>query len=287
MHAGESTDEAPVVLHRHVAVLLRPGGRIQFGADPATCLVFPLPDGVAPGPVFSALLAATRGECLRRGLEGTGLPEGMPDLLVAELARAGLVAEPAGTGPVTVIGRGGLRARVTDALRLRGWPVTTRTDDARTRTWLARHPVGGIGLAVLAGFEVPDAPLLATLRGRGIPHLSVCFRDGAGVVGPWVPDAGAPCPACAEADRADADPARGVLALQLAGRVAAAPPETMTATVATVVAQVRRARSGTCALRAAEATVDPHGLRGGLRPVLPHPRCPVCAPARASAAFAG
>ncbi len=270
---------APVHLHRHVAVLLRPGGRIQFGSDPRTCLVFPLPDDVSPGPVFSALLAGTRGACVAEGLAGTELPAPMASGLVGELRRAGLVEKHREPGPVSLIGRDGLRPRLAEALRLRGWSPTSRIPDAGARRWVERAPVADIGAVVLTGFEVPDVPLLRTLRGRGIPHLSVVLRDGAGIVGPWVPDPSAPCPACAEAHRADDDPARRVLALQLAGRVGTAPPETMTATVATAMAQLRDPG----ALRGAEVVVDPHGLRGGVRPLLPHPRCPVCAGAAAVA----
>ncbi|QGS34955.1 TOMM precursor leader peptide-binding protein [Corynebacterium xerosis] len=264
---------APVLLHRHVPVLLRPGGRIQFGADPRTCVVFPLPEGISPGPVFSAFLSATRGSCLETELSGTELSPVIATALVAELRRAGLVDKQREPGPVTVVGRDGLRHRLVDALRLRGRTPASRTPDRDARRWLERTPTADIGTVVLTGFEVPDEPLLSTLQGRGIPHLSAVLRDGAGVVGPWTPDALAPCPACAEAHRVDEDPARRVLALQLAGRVGGAPPETVAATVATIMAQL--AAPGP--LRGAEVLVDPHGLRSGLRPLLPHPRCPVCA----------
>lgn len=273
---------APVLLHRHVPVLLRPGGRIQFGADARTCLVFPIPDGVSPGPVFSALLSGTRGACVSEGLARTGLPAPMASQLVAELRRAGLVEKHREPGPVALIGRDGLRPRLTDALRLRGWSPTPRIPGPDTREWIAREPVESVGTVVFTGFEVPDAPMLSTLRGRGIPHVSVVLRDGVGVVGPWVPDPSAPCPACAEAHRVDDDPARRVLALQLAGRVGTAPPETVAATIATVIAQLRRiGDGGGSVLRGAEVVVDPHGLDGGVRPLLPHPRCPVCTGAAA------
>ncbi|MDY0113353.1 MAG: TOMM precursor leader peptide-binding protein [Corynebacterium sp.] len=271
---------APVLLHRHVPVLLRPGGRIQFGADSSTCMIFPLPDGVSPGPVFTALLSGTRGACVAEGLAATELPGAMASALVAELGRAGLVEKHREPGAVTLIGRDGLRHRLAESLRLRGWSPVSRIPDDAARRWIAREPAGSVGTVVLTGFEVPDAPLLSTLRGRGIPHLSVVLRDGLGVVGPWVPDATAPCPACAEARRIDDDPARKVLALQLAGRIGTASPETMTATIATVIAQL----GGGSRLRGAEAVVDPHGFGGGVRPLLPHPRCAVCAPG-GSAAF--
>ncbi|MFD5868079.1 TOMM precursor leader peptide-binding protein [Corynebacterium sp. NPDC060344] len=278
--------KTPVLLHRHVPVLLRPGGRIQFGADPRTCVIFPLPDGISPGPVFSALLDGTRGACVSDALSCTELPAAVRSMLVAELGRAGLVEKHRDPGPVTLIGRDGLRPRLADALRVRGWQPVSRLPDAGTRRWIAREPVDSVGAVVLTGFEVPDAPLLATLRGRGIPHLSVVLRDGAGVVGPWVPDPQAPCPACAEAHRADDDPARRVLALQLAGRIGTAPPETVTATIATVVAQLIAVgpdddgMRGPSVLRGAETVVDPLGAAGGVRPLLPHPQCPVCTGAR-------
>ncbi|WP_295623890.1 TOMM precursor leader peptide-binding protein [uncultured Corynebacterium sp.] len=280
----------PVLLHRHVAVLLRPGGRIQFGSEAARCLVFPLDDDIAPGPVFSAVLAATRGACLVTSLAATQLPPDLVAALVAELRRAGLIDQPRSPGRLTVIGRDGLRHRVADTMKARGWATASRLLDRATRAWLTTAGVDEIGTVVLTGFEVPDVTVLATLRGRGIPHLSAVLRDGVGVVGPWVADPSAPCPACAEAHRRDDDAARGVLALQLAGMVATAPPETVAATVATIEAQVAvhagASPEGTnparpAPLRGAEVVVDPRGLRGGVRHLLPHPRCPVCSAATA------
>lgn len=273
-----------MLLHRHVPVLLRPGGRVQFGADARTCLVFPIPDGVAPGPVFAALLAGTRGACISEGLTRTELPAATVQQLVGELRRAGFVDKHRHPGPVALIGRDGLRPRLADALRLRGWSPTSRIPGPATAAWVARAPVASVGTVVLTGFEVPDVTLLGTLRGRGIAHLSVVLRDGVGVVGPWVPDSAAPCPACAEEHRVDDDPARRMLALQLAGRVGTAPPETVTATIATVIAQLGSITAGDgSVLRGADVVVDPHGLGGRVRPLLPHPRCPVCTGAAAVA----
>lgn len=267
---------APVRLHRHIPVLLRPGGRIQFGADPHRCLIFPLPDGIAPGPVFAALLSSTRGACLVGALAGSGLPERLADALLAELDLAGLIETPRRDGRITVIGRDVLRHRVVDALRARGATPASRLPGPDTRAWLTSAPTGDIGTVVLTGFEVPDVPLLAVLRGRGIPYLNALLCDGAGVIGPWVPTPSAPCPACAEAHRLDEDPARAVLALQLAAMIPCAPPETVTATAAAVLAQLAEPS----ALYGTQAVIDPVGLRFSTSPLLPHPACPVCAAGR-------
>ena len=258
---------APVLLHRHVPVLLRPGGRIQFGADPRTCVVFPLPEGISPGPVFSAFLSATRGSCLEAELSGTELSPAIATALVAELRRAGLVDKQREPGPVTVVGRDGLRHRLVDALRLRGRTPASRIPDRDARRWLERTPAADIGTVVLTGFEVPDGAPAVDAAGTAIPHCRRCFAT-APAWSPWTPDAW-PVPACAERPR-DEDPAARVLALAAAGRVAAHRRN--------LAATWRRSRPSAAPGPARrQVLVDPHVLRSRCVPLLPHPRCPVCA----------
>lgn len=264
---------APVrSLPRHLRVLLRPGGRVQFGVGPRRALVWPLPEGVPPGPVLAALLAATRGSCLVAGLAAVGLPTSLATALYSELERAGLAGPPAPPERVTVVGRDAVKWALVDELRKRGVSPAARVPDRATMNRLAVAPVDSVGLVVLTGMEVPDRELLGVLWGRGIPHLPVVLRDARGVIGPFTRAPEGPCPMCVERHRMDEDPARGMLALQLKATASAAPPEVVAATVATVVAQL----PDPARLRGEEAVVDPVGLRGGVTAVVPHPGCGVC-----------
>ena len=83
------------VLRPEVAVLMRPGTRIQFGVEPERSLILPLDESIAPGPVFSALMAAHRGtnitDALERAQQEAGLPERFVRALVQDLWQADLV----------------------------------------------------------------------------------------------------------------------------------------------------------------------------------------------------
>lgn len=259
-------------LPRHVRVLLRPGGRVQFGVGPGRALVWPLPEALPPGPVLAALLAATRGSCLVGGLTAVGLPTAVASALYSELERSGLAGPPALPGRVTVVGRDSVKWALVDELRKRAVSPAARVPDRAALHWLATAPAETIGLVVLTGMEVPDRELLAVLWGRGIPHVPVVLRDSLGIIGPYTRAPSGPCPMCPEHHRLDEDPARGMLALQLKATASAGPPEVVAATVATLMAHL----PDPARLRAAEAVVDPIGLGGGVRAVVPHPGCGVC-----------
>lgn len=257
-------------------VLLRPGGRIQFGVEPGRCVVWPLPRDLPPGPVLSALLAATRGSCLVGGLAGVGLPTAVASELHDELVRAGLAGDRVFPRRVTVIGRDALKWRIAEGLRARGHAPGARVPDRATRAWLATAATDAIGMVVLTGMEVPDEELLKVLRGRDIPHLPVVLRDGRGIIGPFTGSPGGPCAACAERHRLDADPGRALLAIQLRALAPAGGPEVIAATAATVVAQLPDPGR----LTSAEAIVDPVGLTSAVRLLVPHPGCAVCGAGR-------
>lgn len=262
-------------------VLLRPGGRIQFGVDPRRALVLQLPDAVPPGGVLAALLADARAlprptAPLAEALAAAGLAEAAVEALLADLLRAGLArrGEAPAWPPVSVLGRGPLRERLAAAVAGRGGRAIARAPGTRTITWLERTPPARVGLVLLAGMEVPEEALLRALRRRGIAHLSVRLRDGRGLVGPYAAPGGAGgCPGCAEARARQADPAREVLALQLRSAQPTAAPEVIDATVATALAHL----GAPAALAGLAAEVDPLGLAPRLTPVPAHPGCPVCA----------
>ncbi|WP_448851397.1 hypothetical protein [Corynebacterium sp. 335C] len=282
---GAAPPHRDVVVDADVRVLLRPGPAVQFGADPDRALVFRLPPGSRPGAVLRALLASARTASpgLHRDLAAAGVPADLAGNLLDELVRAGL-ASRGGRRPahpvVTVIGRDLLRRRLVADLRERGVAAAGRAPGPRTMAWLDAASPAEAGAVAVTGMEIPDPALLALLRRRGLPHLCARVRDGAAVVGPWwAPGDGGgpspgPCPACGEAEAAAADPARRVLALQLASPQAAQDAAAVAAASAIACAQLVRGPSA--AVLAAETTVDPHRLVVRRRDLAARRDCPVC-----------
>jgi len=97
---------------------------------------------------------------------------------------------------------------------LRGSDVGTSRNDAVAAALERAVPgleTSGVrGAATLAIQLDPDTPVIllaAAHAQRGQPHLAVTIREGAAVIGPLVPPAGAPCLACLDRHRRDRDAA--------------------------------------------------------------------------------
>ncbi|MBW6433279.1 hypothetical protein KZ829_05910 [Actinoplanes hulinensis] len=69
------------------------------------------------------------------------------------------------------------------------------------------HPIRRTpaSLVIQLAHDEPPALVAAGHQARRQPHLSVTVRDGAGVIGPLVPAAGAPCLNCVDLHRQDRD----------------------------------------------------------------------------------
>nr|WP_240393863.1 bacteriocin biosynthesis cyclodehydratase [Corynebacterium lactis] len=283
-------------LRPEVPILMRPGSRIQFGVEPTRSLVLPLSDGIAPGPVFSALLAAHRGKPLAGELERVRRSASLPELFISELSddlhRAGLTQRSTRRRRITIIGRDGLRTGLYEGLRRIGNGGLTRAmvPGRNATRWLAETDAERIGLVVMTGMEVPSLPLIRVLYHRGIPHLHTHFRDGALIIGPLVApgDSGkasdvdaregpGACAMCIEAHRRDADPARELIALQLRAYVPVAAPEWTAAAVSLLLGQLKR--QDLSGLRNREIRIDLENLDMASRTFAPHPACPVCSSA--------
>jgi bacteriocin biosynthesis cyclodehydratase domain-containing protein len=132
-------------------------------------------------------------------------------------------------------------------------------------------------LVVRVGFDPTPATLAAQAYARRrLPHLVVVVRDGAVVVGPFVPPAGSPCLACLDLHRADRDPAWRSLAAQLATE----PPPAQACAVTTVLVGVGYAVAEVLTYldggspRTRGATIEIDGVGGERRRSWPpHPRC--------------
>lgn len=294
-----SAPEQGPALRPEVPILMRPGSRIQFGVESARSLILPLDDGIAPGPVFSALLAAHRGrplaEELERARSTASLPESFVSALHDDLVRAGLTQQSPWRRRHTIIGRDGLRTGLHEGLRRTGSATLTKAmAPSRNATrWLAQADAEEIGLVVLTGMEVPSLPLTRVLYHRGIEHLYTHFRDGALILGPLVtphgvsalrrssgqaaegiPGTKPPCGMCLEAHRRDRDPARDLLALQLRTYVPVASSEWTTAAVSLLLGQLRR--RDLSSLRGHELRIDLENLEITRQGFTAHPQCPVC-----------
>jgi bacteriocin biosynthesis cyclodehydratase domain-containing protein len=130
---------------------------------------------------------------------------------------------------------------------------------------------------VRVGFDATPAALASRAYARRrLPHLAVTVRDGAIVVGPFVPPAGSPCLACLDMHRNDRDPAWRTLAAQLA---TAPPPAQACAATTTLigvgyaVAEVLTYLDGGSP-RTRGATIEIDGAGAERRRRWPaHPRC--------------
>ncbi|HEV7896685.1 MAG TPA: TOMM precursor leader peptide-binding protein [Planosporangium sp.] len=132
-------------------------------------------------------------------------------------------------------------------------------------------------LVVRVGFDPTPAALAAQAYARRrLPHLTVAVRDGAVVVGPFVPPAGSPCLACLDLHRRDRDPAWESLAAQL---VSEPVPSQACAATTTLIGVGYAAAEVLVYLdggspRSRGATIEIDGAGGERRRSWPpHPRC--------------
>jgi bacteriocin biosynthesis cyclodehydratase domain-containing protein len=235
---------------------------------------------VAEGGAARAL-RATPAQLLRRRTAGHVLVTGQPRLgasIAAGLAAAGVghvfVQAP---GPVSTddVAPGGLSAG--DVGRPAGEAaldvVTRAAPDVDTSPLRADEAT----FLVRVGFDPTPAALAAQAYARRrLPHLAVTVRDGAVVVGPFVPPAGSPCLACLDLHRGDRDPAWRALAAQLATGPA---PTQACATATTLIGVGYTVAEVLCYLdggspRTRGATIEIDGAGGERRRRWPaHPRC--------------
>ncbi|MEL4151815.1 hypothetical protein MTQ22_00330, partial [Corynebacterium bovis] len=217
------TPAAPgdIALAPGTAVVVRPGGHLQFGVHPDRAVVLPLPGGVAAGQVARVFLDARTGhphDALTRALAACGI--GLPHAtgIVGELLRAGVLhpREPrrdlALLGPTRPVDD---LLRHLDALGLSatvvhpGAPAWATLDDTST--------------VVLVGGLFPPADLTAELMRRRIPHVPSGVLDRRIIVGPLVTPGVTPCLTCIDHDLLARDSGWRMVRGQAGGRPAAVP----------------------------------------------------------------
>ncbi|MGW4097423.1 cyclodehydratase [Mycobacterium sp. NPDC004974] len=222
-------------------ILLRPDEAVQLGWDPRRAMLVRPPDGMTQ-PQLAELLrtlqaGATRDELLT-ATESFGDTAAIDELLDA-LTETGMLTTTAGAGSrrtrsasIRVHGRGPLSDLLANGLRCSGAKVRRSTNPH------SRNVAASTDLVVLADDQITDPRLLQDLHHDGIAHLSVCVRDGAGLVGPLVIPGLTSCLHCADLHRTDRDAAWPAVATQLRGAVGSAGRATILATAALAMHQV-------------------------------------------------
>lgn len=223
------------VLDPTMPVLLRPDGAVQIGWDPRRAVLVRPPEGMNAG-ALAAVLRAMSSPMSRAELRR--LATGFDDLLDGLLA-AGVVREstPAAAGrclSIRVHGAGPLSDLLAEGLRCSGARVS------RASHLTAAVTPAGVDLVVLADSLAADPRLVRDLQTRGVPHLPVLMRDGAGVVGPLVLPGRSSCLCCVDLHRTDRDPAWPALAVQLRDVVGSGDRATVLATVALALGQLQQ-----------------------------------------------
>jgi hypothetical protein len=223
------------VLDPTMPVLLRPDSTVQIGWDPRRAVRVRPPDGMDAG-TLAAVLRAMHSPMSRA--ESCRAAAGFDDLLEGLLA-AGVVRElpstPAGRClSIRVHGAGPLSDLLAEGLRCSGARVS------RASHGTAAVAPAGVDLVVLADNLAADPRLVRDLQARGVPHLPVLMRDGAGVVGPLVLPGRSACLCCVDLHRTDRDPAWPALAVQLRDLVGSGDRATVLATVALALGQLQQ-----------------------------------------------
>ncbi|MEX3644389.1 cyclodehydratase [Mycolicibacterium porcinum] len=222
-------------------ILLRPDEAVQLGWDPRRAvLVCPLA-GMSQHQLAGLLrvlqAGATRDE-LVMAAESFDDAAAIDELIAALIETGLLTAVPTRparrvrTASVRVHGRGPLSELLAGGLRCSGAKVR-RSANPHTG-----NVASSTDLVVLADDQLNDPRLLQDLHRDGIAHLSVCVRDGAGLVGPLVIPGLTSCLHCADLHRTDRDAAWPALATQLRGTVGSASRPTILATAALAMRQV-------------------------------------------------
>ncbi|MBU9764108.1 cyclodehydratase [Mycobacterium sp. TNTM28] len=221
-------------------ILRRPDDAVQLGWDPRRAVLIRPPAGMSQTHLVELLralqLGATRDELVTATAPLTGLATSAVDQLIGALTDAGVLStdppRPARVASIRVHGRGPLSELLTSGLRCSGAKVRNTTHP-RVRTMAAPTD-----LVVLADYQITDPQLVQDLHHRGIAHLSVRVRDGAGLVGPLVIPGVTSCLHCHDLHRTDRDAAWPAVATQLRGAVGSATRATILATAALAMQQV-------------------------------------------------
>lgn len=222
-------------------ILLRPDGSVQLGWDPRRAVLVRPPGGMTQNQLAGLLrtlqIGATRDE-LVTAADSFDDVEAI-DALIDALTGTGMLTAPAArrarrarSASVRVHGRGPLSELLANGLRCSGAKVRRSTNP------YTRNVAATTDLVVLADDQVNDPRLLQDLHRDGIAHLSVCVRDGAGLVGPLVIPGVTCCLHCTDLHRTDRDAAWPALAAQLRGAVGSASRATVLATAAVAMHQV-------------------------------------------------
>jgi bacteriocin biosynthesis cyclodehydratase domain-containing protein len=200
-----------VTLHLRPGLRLRPGlhvarrdaAHLQLGVDPPARAV------LRDGPEVRRLLDELAG-----GLTTTPA-SAVARRTLADLHRAGLVAEPRPVAPRPVAlhaagdGAGDLVADLHRLLRAGGAAATVVRPAG---------PVAPDALTVLVALGEPRREDVDAEVRDGRPHLVVSGGPDRVVVGPFVDPGRTACLRCLDAHRSEADPRRGLVLAQLAGR---------------------------------------------------------------------
>jgi hypothetical protein len=187
----------------------RPASTLRASPLPASTLpASTLPASTLPASTLPASLRPTPASVLRRRLSAQVLVTGHGRLgapIAVALAEAGVGhVRPEVTGSVTHGELAGGPLRGTDV----GRPRRDAIIDALSRN--APGTTHGVRrtaatLIIQLNHHEPVALRATTLDARRQPHLAVTIREGAAVIGPFVPAAGAPCLNCLDLHRRDRD----------------------------------------------------------------------------------
>ncbi|MED5812273.1 cyclodehydratase [Mycolicibacterium sp. 050232] len=222
-------------------ILLRPDEAVQLGWDPRRAVLVRPPAGMPQNQLAVLLRMLQDGATRDELVMAAGLFDDASaiDELIVELTETGLLtplttprARRARAASIRVHGRGPLSELLANGLRCSGAKVRRSTNP------YTGNVAASTDLVVLADDQLNDPRLLQDLHHDGIAHLSVCVRDGAGLVGPLVIPGLTSCLHCADLHRTDRDAAWPALATQLRGAVGSASRSTILATAALAMRQV-------------------------------------------------
>ncbi|WP_207839962.1 hypothetical protein [Williamsia soli] len=242
------------VLRPGVAVLVRPGGRIQVGCDPDTAIIVEPSEGVHPAQLAALLRSMTSkrppGEveaaAIEAGLSRNEVAELLDDLVVAGIAHhevgssTRLRVRVHGAGPLAVAISRALHGAGVDLARSVRRPSLIDTEDQDPLVHQERVSTWATDLVMLTDYLTHDPWLVSSLMRHRIPHLMVRLRDGVGVIGPMVLPGLTSCLHCADHHRTDRDRDWPTVSAQLLGTCGWAGSATIAGTVAVAAAQIEQ-----------------------------------------------
>ncbi|OZG30804.1 hypothetical protein BH683_002350 [Williamsia sp. 1138] len=243
------------VLRPGVAVLVRPGGRIQVGCDPDTAIIVEPSERVNSARLARLLRSMTSGRpptevevaATEAGLSGPELAELLDNLVVAGVAHrecAGsstrLRVRVHGSGPLAIAISGALDGAGVDLARSVRRPSLIDTEDHDPMVHQDRVSAWATDLVMLTDYLTHDPWLVSSLMRHRIPHLMVRLRDGVGVIGPLVLPGLTSCLHCADHHRTDQDRDWPTVSAQLLGTCGWAGSATIAGTVAVATAQIEQ-----------------------------------------------